>query len=69
MTTRSIQSLQHGEYEARCFASARLRARENIATRQNCRNSLELDGGRRGVTLFGDSTQQLRLKPEIRKLH
>ncbi len=52
------ETLQNGQHEAGRFAGAGLRSRENIAAREDGRDRLKLNGGRRVVALVGDSTQQ-----------
>ena len=61
------QLLQHGQDESSGFTGARLGAGEQIATGENGRNGLGLNGSGSAVAFFVYSTQQLGLQPEIGK--
>ncbi len=58
------QPLENGQREAGGLAGARLGGAEQIATAQDDRNGLRLDGGGLGVALLCDSAQQLGAQAE-----
>ena len=53
------QALQQGQREAGGLAGAGLRGAEQVASRENDRDGLHLDGGGLGVALVRDSAEQL----------
>jgi len=61
------EPLQQRQRKAGSLAGAGLRGAEQIAPRENDRDGLRLDGGRFGVTLLGDSTEQLGRQAEAFK--
>ena len=67
MAAGCAQLLQQGQDESSGFTGARLGPGKQIATGENGRNGLGLNGSRSAVALFVYSTQQLGLQPEIGK--
>ena len=58
------EPLQHGQREARGLAGAGLRGAQQVASREDDRNGLGLNGGGFGITLLRDSAKQLGQEPE-----
>jgi hypothetical protein len=58
------KELQDGQHKARGFPGAGLRGAEQVAACEDYRDGLRLDGGGNGVTLLGDSAEQLGRQAE-----
>jgi hypothetical protein len=58
------EALQQRQREARGLAGAGLRGAEQVASRENDRDGLQLDGGGLGIALVRDCAEELRAKPE-----
>src|SRR5258705_4881593 len=58
------QQLQQGQREAGGFAGAGLGSAQKIFAGKDYGDGLQLDGGGRGVALFRDCAEELRLQPE-----
>ena len=62
---RGVEQLQHGQHEGSRLAGARLGAGEHVATGEDERDRLGLDGGGFRVALLGDGTEELGRQPEV----
>ena len=62
---RGMQALQHRQHERGRLAGARLGAGEHVATGEDERDRLGLDGGGFRVALLGDGTEELGRQPEM----
>jgi hypothetical protein len=58
------QPLQQRQREAGGLAGAGLRGAEQVASRENDRDCLKLDGGGSCIALVRDCAEELRAKPE-----
>ena len=58
------QELEEGKREAGGLAGARLGCAQEVFAGEYNGNGLRLDGGGRGVALFRDCAEELRLQPE-----
>ena len=59
-----MQELQHRQHEGGGLAGPGLGAGEDVATLQDERDRLSLDGGGVRVALVGDSTEKLGRQPK-----
>ena len=64
---RLRQALEHRQHESRRLAGAGLRAGEEIATGEDGRNGLQLNGGGHRIALVGNGAHQRLGKSERRK--